>query len=184
VVVDWRVFGGVGGGLTAPFDRGHTLSHHVGHYLGLIHVFAPEPAGCPTGDEGTECYSDDGDLVCDTEPAFEAHTGGVCLEQPVFACPSSGGTPARAAGNLMNYSDDTCMWGFTDEQARRMRCALTSYRGSGGGLTPLYENLGAYIFWDGFESGGSEYWSFTQTSEPSGEEKSGQAGQSAGEKGE
>jgi hypothetical protein len=29
----------------------------------------------------------------------------------------------------MDYTDDSCMTGFTPEQVRRMRCTLTNYRG-------------------------------------------------------
>ncbi len=96
----------------APYNQGRTLSHEVGHYLGLNHTFN---GGCGGGN----CYSS-GDLLCDTNSE----------SQPEYNCPgnsSSCGTtdPVR---NYMNYSPDTCMTNFTEEQARRMRCTLEFYR--------------------------------------------------------
>lgn len=41
-----------------------TLSHEVGHTLGLYHTFEGDKNGCPTN---TDC-SNTGDLVCDTDP--------------------------------------------------------------------------------------------------------------------
>jgi hypothetical protein len=111
-VILWSAFGrpALGG---APYDQGRTLTHEVGHYLGLFHTFE---GGCST----SACHTT-GDRICDT--ASEAN--------PEFGCPagavSCSSTP-DPIHNYMDYTDDTCMTNFTQEQTRRMRCTLQSYR--------------------------------------------------------
>lgn len=111
VVMLWSSIGR-NGPVGPPFDQGRTLTHEIGHYLGLLHTF---DGSCGS----SACYST-GDLICDTNSE----------SQPNYGCgagSSSCGSndPVR---NYMNYSDDTCMWEFTEEQARRMRCTLEFYR--------------------------------------------------------
>jgi len=116
IVIAWDAFGR-NAPRGAPYDQGRTLTHEVGHYLGLAHVFF---GGCAS-DSMPGCYTT-GDLVCDTA-AQVTETGG---------CP--GGQNSCAGGgvdniaNYMDYSDDTCMNEFTPEQARRMRCSLENWR--------------------------------------------------------
>jgi hypothetical protein len=102
----------------SPFNLGRTVTHEVGHYLGLDHTFA---GGC------SNTYTS-GDLIVDTNPE----------SSPTGGCPSSRfscGLPAPIH-NYMDYSDDRCMNQFTPEQANRMRCSLINYRPS------LYEIAG------------------------------------------
>ncbi|MEM7309102.1 MAG: zinc metalloprotease [Planctomycetota bacterium] len=112
VVVLWSAFG-KNGAIGPPFDKGRTATHEVGHYLGLEHTFS---GGCGSA---SACYTT-GDLLCDTNPEAS----------DTFGCPpskSSCGSP-DPIHNYMDYSDDLCMWEFTEEQARRMRCTMEFYR--------------------------------------------------------
>ncbi|MCA8951945.1 MAG: hypothetical protein KDE27_20720 [Planctomycetes bacterium] len=110
VVVYYPSFGRPG--TLTPYHLGRTTTHEVGHYLGLFHTFQ---GGCG----GSNCYTS-GDRICDTNAESGAR----------FGCP----TTSTSCGNLdpvrnyMDYTDDACMQGFTQEQARRMRCTITSYR--------------------------------------------------------
>jgi hypothetical protein len=111
VVILYSAFGRPGS-IGAPYNLGRSATHEVGHYLGLFHTF---DGGCGT----SSCYTT-GDRICDTNP--EAN--------PRFGCPGgavscSGPDPIH---NYMDYTDDSCMTGFTPEQVRRMRCTLVNYR--------------------------------------------------------
>ena len=120
---------------------GRTVTHEVGHYLGLYHVYFN---GCGVA-TAPECYAT-GDLLCDTLPDAVDHHG----------CPSDttqcGGVTAPVE-NYMELSDDTCLERFTLEQVRRMRCTLQHYR-PGLATAPG-------LFADGFESGDTASWSAT-----------------------
>jgi len=95
------------------YNQGRTLVHEVGHYLGLLHTF-----------EGYSCsntYTTQ-DLIMDT-PAQSAVDYGT---SPSTACGVT-----SAIENFMNYSDDSVMYTFTEEQTNRMICSQTSYRPDG-----------------------------------------------------
>jgi cysteine-rich repeat protein len=114
VVVLWSVVGrnAVGG---APYHQGRTLTHEVGHYLGLHHTFE---SGC-TQASAPGCYTT-GDLLCDTPSEGE----------PAYGCPMGRQTCGSTdpVDNYMDYGDDLCMTGFTVEQVARMRCTMSRYR--------------------------------------------------------
>ncbi len=112
----WSSFGRNSG--NPPYDQGRTVTHEVGHYLGLYHTFQD---GCGAG-PAPGCYST-GDRVCDTEPDGTSHGG--C---PINSMSCGDPDPIR---NYLEYTDDTCMNNFTPEQARRMRCAARHYRPTG-----------------------------------------------------
>ena len=93
-------------GVTIPgsFNLGRTMTHEVGHYLGLYHTFQ---GGCGGGD-----------LCADTPP----------VDSPNFGCP----TTHQSCGDLdmvrnyMDYTDDSCMNIFTIDQKARVIATLNS----------------------------------------------------------
>ncbi|CAM1351922.1 M43 family zinc metalloprotease [Tenacibaculum crassostreae] len=89
------------GGNAAPYNQGRTLTHEIGHYLNLRHIW---------GDG--RCRQDD--FVEDT-PASDAANYG-CPSYPDVSCKS-----ADMTMNYMDYTDDACMYMFTDGQRNRMR---------------------------------------------------------------
>ncbi|WP_397363818.1 M43 family zinc metalloprotease [Olleya sp. R77988] len=111
VVADYRFFGSSDYNdgtfnLSAPFDKGRTMTHEVGHFLGLYHTFQ---GGCTgTGSTG----------------------GDFCADTPAVATPNYGcvvGTNSCAADpgndmieNYMDYTDDACMNVFTVDQKARI----------------------------------------------------------------
>lgn len=112
VVIHWQSLGRNSAGV--PYDQGRTLTHELGHYFGLWHPF---DNGC--GSAGAPgCYTS-GDYVCDTNTE----------SSPQWGCSSSNTCGSfDNIHNYMDYTDDVCMWEFTEEQARRMRCTLENYR--------------------------------------------------------
>lgn len=112
VVSDYRVFGVVPTGESGPFpsyNRGRTVTHEVGHYLGLIHIWG----------DGTTCSDNATDFCADTPPQ-ETYTSG-CPQIPVGSC--TPGIP-RMQENYMDYTNDVCMRIFTADQKRRMRMVM------------------------------------------------------------
>lgn len=99
------------GGTASPYNLGHTATHEIGHYFGLLHTF--ENACRYPGDYCT-------DTPDEATPAFGC-------PKTRNSCPSAGLDPVT---NYMDYSDDACMNNFTPGQHARMRWALSSYRRS------------------------------------------------------
>ena len=105
IAIASRAFG-THGWVDAWTSSNRTLTHQMGHYLGLRHVYA-------TGGEG-DC-SRTGDGVCDTAPTGR-HT----------AC-----EPVNADEDVHNHMDGTpgiCRTHFTPGQKERMRAVLQATR--------------------------------------------------------
>ncbi len=105
VVVDYRYVGRDSwtSGPLSPYNKGRTLTHEVGHWLNLRHIW---------GDGG--CSVDDG--VADTPLS----------SSPNYGCPLSS-TRCSSLDNVQNYMDytnDACMVMFTAGQGARMRATL------------------------------------------------------------
>ncbi|KAL2884672.1 Extracellular metalloprotease [Ceratocystis lukuohia] len=102
--------GTVPGGWEGAYSGGRTVTHEVGHWMGLYHTFE---GGC-TGD---------GDFINDTpaelEPAYE------CASER-NSCPGREGTDP--IHNFMDYVSDSCMESFTDGQKARMQSYYSRYR--------------------------------------------------------
>ena len=99
------------GGNAAPFNLGDTLTHEVGHWLGLFHTFQ---GGC----------SKQGDAVADTPQQDDGDNIFECTVA-LDTCAAPGTDPVR---NFMNYVDDACMNRFTPGQATRMSQAWDAFR--------------------------------------------------------
>ena len=114
---------------STTFGMGRTMTHEVGHYLGLFHTHSHVPFPyCPSNLEPPNCYEDsdswgEGDLICDTNHQDSATYG---CENGKDSCNGAG--QHEPVDNFMSYSDDSCMTHFTAEQTQRMRCTLMNYR--------------------------------------------------------
>lgn len=114
VVIDYRAFGTTGT-VDAPFDRGRTAVHEVGHWLNLFHIW---------GDDGTGCQGTDN--VEDTPNQAGPNTG-----MPVFPhVTCDNGPDGDMFVNFMDYTDDPGMVMFTRGQVARMRATLSGPRAS------------------------------------------------------
>ena len=96
------------GTVRAPFNKGRTATHEVGHWLNLRHIWGDATCGS--------------DLVNDTPTHNTANYG----------CPASGhrstcsGTPVEMTMNYMDYTDDACMYMFSLGQKSRMLATFAS----------------------------------------------------------
>ncbi|CAE6365517.1 unnamed protein product [Rhizoctonia solani] len=101
----------VPGGSSDPVNLGRTLTHEVGHWMGLYHTFSEDCDG-------------EGDLVDDTPAQFNQTQG--CPTIAPDTCP---GQPGRdPIHNFMDYSDDICLTEFTPGQALRMQQSFIAFR--------------------------------------------------------
>ena len=102
VVIDNNAFGNTGT-VTAPYNKGRTATHEVGHWLNLRHIWGDATCGS--------------DLVNDTP----LHNGAN------YGCPATGhkstctGTPIEMTMNYMDYTNDACMYMFSLGQKTRMQ---------------------------------------------------------------
>jgi hypothetical protein len=107
VVLDDNATGRTGTA-AAPFNKGRTATHEVGHWLNLRHIWGDATCG--------------NDQVGDT-PLHNAAN---------FGCPSAGhrstctGTPIEMTMNYMDYTDDACMYMFSVGQRTRMLAVFSS----------------------------------------------------------
>ncbi len=105
VSIDANAFGtGAGCGSIAPgapYNLGRTLTHELGHYLLLDHIWGGN-GGC-----------NDDDQVNDTPVS----------NQPYYGCPSIGASSCSSTDmhmNYMDYTNDACMYMFSAGQATRV----------------------------------------------------------------
>lgn len=118
VVANYTTFGSsdlVFGSFAQPYDKGRTMTHEVGHFLGLRHIWGDNSA-CPA----TNTVNDK-DFVADTPAASTANYG--CLP----GTNSCTGNPGNdMIENYMDYSDDACMNIFTIGQKTRITTVLNN----------------------------------------------------------
>ncbi|SDX83682.1 M43 family zinc metalloprotease [Hymenobacter psychrophilus] len=113
------------GGSAAPYNKGRTATHEVGHWLNLRHIWGDASCG--------------NDLVSDTPTQQTSNYG--CPTFPKVTC--SNGPNGDMFMNYMDYTDDACMYMFSNGQSSRMDAlfasggARASLLNSTGGTTPL-----------------------------------------------
>jgi hypothetical protein len=111
VVINYQAFG-TNGTASAPFNKGRTATHEVGHYLNLRHIWGDTP----------DCSGSD--MVADTPNSAGPNFGTPAF--PVVTC--NNGPNGDMFMNYMDYTDDAAMFMFTTQQVLRMRTALETLR--------------------------------------------------------
>ena len=100
-----------------PTHAGRTLTHELGHYLGLYHTFED---GCGAYDGLT------GDLCADTPPVAGTFTNANCPANG-NSCNTEKPDLIDQWENYMDYSQGTCQSMFSNNQKTRMHNVITGY---------------------------------------------------------
>jgi hypothetical protein len=113
VVLEYRAVGNVGAA-TAPFNKGRTATHEIGHWLGLWHINGDSNCG--------------NDYVSDTPEQSSLTTGcpNTIGSAVAAGCSNSPNPPGKMYQNYMDYSDDRCLTLFTTGQKARMQAVLAN----------------------------------------------------------
>ncbi|AIJ36753.1 T9SS-dependent choice-of-anchor J family protein [Flavobacterium psychrophilum] len=122
--------------LNPTYNLGRTMTHEVGHWLGLRHIWGDNNT-CPAANT-----SADKDFCADT-PAANA---------PNYACTLTANTCPTTPGNdqvqnYMDYTNDACMDTFTNDQKTRMQTvmAVADRRGTlNASTTAIAPSAGIY----------------------------------------
>jgi Pregnancy-associated plasma protein-A len=91
----------------APYDKGRTATHEVGHWLNLRHIWGDASCG--------------NDLIADTPTQSTSNFG--CPAFPHVTC--SNGPNGDMFMNYMDYTDDLCMFMFSEGQKTRSRAIFS-----------------------------------------------------------
>lgn len=109
VVIWYKSVGSVDDGpfvLDPQFNKGRTVTHEVGHFFGLRHIWGDDSGGCG----GT-------DYVSDTPNQGSSNNN--CPTHPKESCGVT-----MMFQNFMDYTNDACMNLFTIEQVTRMNTVI------------------------------------------------------------
>ncbi len=101
-------------------SRSTTLTHEIGHYLGLRHVSGDPPA---VFDSSTMCQFDDS--IFDTPRIFSQN--GIC-DPNINSCIEPLNDFPDMIENYMDYTGNRCQNTFTKQQVRLMRYCLNTLR--------------------------------------------------------
>jgi hypothetical protein len=111
IVISYKVAGPHGNQLPA-YNLGRTLTHEMGHAFGLRHIWGDDNGACngtdycgDTPNQGVESFG------CPTFPMLDN-----CAID----------SPGVMFMNYMDYSNDSCMYMFTNDQAARMQSYLNT----------------------------------------------------------
>lgn len=105
LAISYQCFGTIGTA-SAPFNKGRTTTHEIGHYLGLEHIWGYGEYTCGTPDND--------DFCADTPATDNPYNGTPTFPDNQLMCtPSANGAMFM---NFMDYVDDAAMAMFTNDQ--------------------------------------------------------------------
>ena len=120
VVLLYSAVGSVLNPAGGAFGLGRTATHEVGHWLNLRHIWGDANCGS--------------DLVSDTPTHNTSNYG--CPTYPHYS--TCTGSPVEMTMNFMDYTDDACMYMFSNGQAVRSQALFAT----GGARSSLLNSLG------------------------------------------
>jgi len=137
LVIGYQYFGRIGN-VQAPYHKGRTATHEIGHYLGLNHTFAEgswSGQGPCDGPQGNlQCCDNDNGNVDDTPATDGIYFGTVTSSTNNNTCNDLSYSNVFTTNvldmdeNFMAYSTNS--WMFTNDQVSVMKATLNGYRSS------------------------------------------------------
>lgn len=103
-------------------NAGRTLTHEIGHWVGLYHTFQD---GCE-GETASDCTMG-GDQVCDTPPVAASNFGSNC-SAALNSCTGDSPDLNDMLTNYMDYMDGQCANTYTEGQKTRSWAQMGLYR--------------------------------------------------------
>lgn len=112
-------------GTAAPYNAGRTLTHEIGHWIGLRHIWGDSTCG--------------NDFCADTPESTTSN----------FGCPTNNQTTCDGnrdmVENYMDYTNDACMNIFTFDQVNRILTVIENADGISDLITSTTGNAGPII---------------------------------------
>lgn len=131
----WMSYQGLGntGTAAAPYNKGRTLTHESGHWLGLRHIWGDGTCATDYCNDTPPHASANINVTSMPSPSYPFHVG-TCTSSP------SNSPDGEMYMNFMDYSADAEMWMFTTDQVNRFHTALANSP-MRSGLTASAANL-------------------------------------------
>ena len=104
---------------SSEYNEGRTASHEIGHYFNLDHIWGDDEESCTATDH-----------VSDTPYSLKANYGcpnytNSCNSTGNYTDPETGKDLPDMTENIMDYTNDKCLFIFTEEQVWRMRSVVS-----------------------------------------------------------
>lgn len=121
VVIDYQYMVGSAGCGTAPYNLGRTSTHELGHFFGLYHIWGDDGTACTGSDQCSDTPNQGGEnYQCWAAGTVKTGACGIGGD----GSPSSTASPGYMWMNYMDYTDDACMYMFTNGQKAKVVAAM------------------------------------------------------------
>lgn len=135
LVMGYNYFGSIGAAASsAPYNKGRTTTHEIGHWLGLRHIWG-DNGQCGATDYCVDTPPQQGETNAPAGCYYGTPTGGyngfpkqpsTCTRPDGVASANITNTNGDMFMNFMDYTDDAAMYMFTTDQRTRIQTAMAN----------------------------------------------------------